>query len=396
MVTRVPRILLITSSTMTEVNGGTVLLQGLVEHISHDRLCWAVVGGDSRRIPRWMQGYRRVIFPSIIFNRIIQAAARRLPLTRLWWWILYQLYPRLIVPRIISLVRDERIEKLWVVAHSQAISVAVQLLRQTGLPIHVTVHDDIEGHNSAAQAAVLREDFRRLLTQATTSDLTSTSMKTYYEDLYGAPRDPLIFGNGFFMGEVPPPPELRRRLRLVGYAGNIWSPDNFRILLQALDLVNKDRKPEDAIRIEVFSERFQKHFGLTSPYLIYRGLVEPEKITERLRKCDLLYVPMSFLPKKAILARTSLPGKIQSYMKVQVPILAHGPEYATHIGFVQEHQVGLTSTSQNPDVLAAELLRYEEAYEQRTAASRKSRELSLGEFSPQAAWNRFKAVLYQI
>jgi len=396
MASRIPKILLITPSSMSSVTGGTVLLQGLLEHIPPDRLCWAAVGGDRPRIPSWMERYRRVIFPSIIFNRIIQALARRLPLGRLWGWVQFRLYPWRVIPKILAFIQEEQVEKLWVVASGQAIPVAARLHQQTGLPIHVTVHDDIEGHSSPAQAALLRDDFQRLLKAATTSDLTSTSMQAYYEDRHGAPRDPLIFGNGFFMGEVPPPPELRRRVRSIGYAGNIWSPDNFRILLRALDLVNKDRKPEDAIMIEVFSERLQKHFGLTSPYLIYRGLVEPEKIAERLRECDLLYVPMSFLPGKAILARTSLPGKIQSYMKVQMPILAHGPEYATHIGFVRDHQVGLTSTSQDPGVVAAELLGYEAAYDQRTAASRKSRELSLGEFSPEAAWARFKAVLYRI
>ncbi|UCD37168.1 MAG: glycosyltransferase [Fidelibacterota bacterium] len=394
--TRIPRILLITSATMTEVNGGTVLLRGLIKNIPNDKLCWAVVGGDSRRIPGWMQGYRRVIFPSIIFNRIIQALARRLPIARLWGWVQFRLYPWRVISKILAFLQEEQVEKLWVVASGQAIPVAERLHRQTGLPVHVTVHDDIEGHSSPAQAALLRDDFQRLLQAATTSDLTSTSMQAYYEERYSAPRNPLVFWNGFFMGEVLPPPELRQRVRSIGYAGNIWSPDNFRILLKALELMNKDRKPEDAIRIEVFSERLQKHFGLTSPYLIYHGLVEPEKIAGRLRKCDLLYVPMSFLTGKAILARTSLPGKIQSYMKVQVPILAHGPEYATHIGFVRDYQVGLTSTSQDPGIVAAELLGYEAAYDQRMAASQRSRELSLGEFSPEVAWDRFKAVLYRI
>jgi hypothetical protein len=125
----------------------------------------------------------------------------------------------------------------------------------------------------------------------------------------------------------------------------------------------------------------------------YRGLLSPEDLTRELRVYDLLYVPMSFLARYELLSRTSIPAKIVHYMQAQVPILAHGPDYAANVRFVRERRVGFASTTQDPRELAATLLAIEGDVSLRLEMSRTERELFETEFSPEVVWKRLSGLL---
>jgi len=388
------RILLITHNTMTTVTGGTILIRNLVKRIPTENLVWAAVAGSDPQVPDWMSRFEKITFQSWTFTYLLSAFARRTFFGRVLWWWHYRLHANRVGLKIESWMATKRIDKIWLLAAGAAIPVSATLCRKTGLPFHITVHDDIEGHNSASEADILGDDFKYLLENASTSDLTSTSMWEYYQNKYQAPLSPLLFWNGFVDGEIPPAPVINKQIRTIGYAGNIWSPDNFHCLADALASLNAKREVDNQISIVVFSDKLRKHLFLTSPLIKYEGFVEPDKISAKLQKCDLLYAPMGFKSKHEVLARTSLPGKILSYMKAQIPILSHGPTFATNIDFVNTHRVGLSITTQDKDVVASEILRYEQDYESRVVASKMSRELSLSEFSPSTAWMKFEQTLF--
>jgi glycosyltransferase involved in cell wall biosynthesis len=125
----------------------------------------------------------------------------------------------------------------------------------------------------------------------------------------------------------------------------------------------------------------------------FRGLVPTESLTAALRECDLLYVPMSFLPQYELLCRTSMAGKLVHYMQAQVPVLAHGPTYATNVAFVQERGIGLSTTTKDADELAGAITEYEGDFSARQGASRRCRDVYTSEFSPQAVWARLSGLL---
>jgi len=258
--------------------------------------------------------------------------------------------------------------------------------------MHVSVQDDVSGHVAPREGALLRPAFEELLRRASTIDVISAPMKAYYQSRYAMPREPMIVWTGGDGGPVQPPPQIAPKLRRIGYAGNLWATDAMRVLVEAVERLNKMRDKHDRMVVVIHGARRPPGFT-TSSAVEYRGLLSPDDLTRELRTCDLLYVPMSFLPRYEVLSRTSLPAKIVHYMQAQIPILAHGPDYAANIGFVRERHIGFTSTTQDPHQLAEALAAIEADALSRVSVSRTSRDLFETEFSPQAVWRRLSGLL---
>jgi len=390
------KLLLITAGTMNYTTGGSVMYRNILQHIPPEQLYWAVAGGWSKRIPPWMEKYERCVCSSLLLHRYVFGLVRRilfhhLLLHRIWFWYAYRWFPMRAAKKISKFAQQQQVTKIWVHATGPAIGVAVRLQKMLGLPIHVDVQDDIDGHIGPKEGNWLREDFLELLQNATTCNVTTSSMKEYYIQKYNACKDALVFWNGGIFGSIPPSPQLRKSIRIIGLAGNIWCPDAVNILLSTLNLLNAERDTKNIVKLRVYSTRIKiKH-----PYLEFKGLVGPTQIVSVLQECDLLYVPMSFLSRYKVLCRTSLPGKILTYIQAQIPIVAHGPEYASNVKFTREHSIGLASTTMSPAILAKDIEQYEHDYNSRIEASRRSRELCQTKFSPEQIWQWFQKVLFK-
>ena len=209
-------------------------------------------------------------------------------------------------------------------AGSSAIHTAIELRRLMGLPLHISVQDDVEGHVGRVEGAYLREGLKTLLRTADSADLTSSGMLDYYRDRYDLPTRTEVLITGGDGGPLPASPEVRPTLTRIGFAGNLWASDAMRVLLGALERLNRRRAAPERIAVEAFSagapSQFREHDAVK-----YRGLLPTASLTAALQECDLLYVPMSFLPRYEVLCRTSMAGKAVHYMQAQVPLLAHGP-----------------------------------------------------------------------
>ena len=165
-----------------------------------------------------------------------------------------------------------------------------------------------------------------------------------------------------------------------------------RVLLGALERLNQRRAAAERIAVEAFlanaPSQFREHNAVK-----YRGLLPTASLTAALQECDLLYVPMSFLPRYEVLCRTSMAGKAVHYMQAQVPLLAHGPSYATNVTLVSSWGIGLATTTPDPSVLAEQLTAYERDVPARRAASARCREVFEAEYSPLAVWRRMERLL---
>ena len=369
-----------------------MLFRALLPFVPNGRLVWAVAGGANRTVPSWMEGVPRCVQASAVFERHVAGLARRSPLRRLWWWWAFRRFPTLAARRIARFATTEGVDRMWVHAGWSGIPTAVQLHRLTGLPMHVSVQDDVSGHVAPREGAFLRLAFEELLSRASTIDVISAPMKEYYQSRYGLTREPAIIWTGGDGGPTRPPPPMAHKVRRIGYAGNLWATDAMGVLVDAIERLNDVRDHRDKIVVVIHGARRPPAFAGSSA-VEYRGSVTPEELTRELQTCDLLYVPMSFLPRYELLSRTSLPGKLVHYMQAQVPILAHGPDYAANVRFVRERRVGFASTTQDPHQLADAITSIEADVQLRISMSRTCRHLFETEFSPQATWNRLSQLL---
>jgi hypothetical protein len=390
------KILLITAGTMDYITGGTVMYRKFLKHIPRNQLCWAVAGGWSNKVPLWMSDRDRLICYSPLFNRLIYGLIRRMAYYRLglhniWFWYAYKWFPQRAAKKITEFAVRQKVTKIWVHATGPAIGVAIRVQRSLNLPIHVNIQDDIDGPTGVEEGKWLRKDFVNLLQNSTTSDVTCLAMKDYYISKYDTCHDAFVLWNGSVTEDIPEAPTINAKFKYIGYGGFIWSYDAINICLSALEILNAGRHSEDIIMLRIYSKRLK----LNHPYIQYMGLLDTEQIIPALQECDLLYVPMSFLPRYHILSSTSLPGKILTYMQTQIPILAHGPTYASNVEFVGMHQIGITCTSTEPKVLAAIIEKYEHEIHYRVKASNMSLKLCKTKFDSKEVWQKFQAVLFE-
>ena len=389
-----PKLLFITANTMFHIRGSSLLFKTLLKNIPDDRLCWAVAGGWSRKIPSWMQNRARCVCTSFLLHRNFARLARQVkPFRFLWCWYAYRWFPARAAKKIVRFAYQQGIEKLWVQANGLVIPVAVRLKKFLNLPLHLSIHDDIATQLPDTRVNWLRSDFEELLHGAASYDVISDFMCEYYKDKYDTSRkvEVILIGDDT---PIPSPPLIRPRINKIGYAGSIVASDCMKILLAALAILNDSRIKVNQIKLKVISSRFPKHLGSNTQYISYAGALRNIQIDRVLQDCDLLYVPMSFLVEREIFCRTSLPSKILTYMQAQIPLLAHGPTYASNINFVAKYDIGMTSTAIDPEVLAQEILEYENNSKARIKASQRCRFLSKHEFNPEKVWERLRRILF--
>jgi len=389
------KILLILPESMSSTNGGTILFRTLISNLDSDEFNWVAVGGGTSSVPDWLQRSEGIVIRSVLFNRYLAFLLRRSAFKRFYARLIFVVFSRYSARKIVKFVDKKKPIKLWVWASGHTIPTATRVLAERDIPVHVTIQDDIDGHNFKHEADMLRSDFEMLIRRATTLDVTSDAMKEYYVQKYGLGHDAYVLWNGAVDLPTPAPPTIRRRIRRIGYAGNLWAPDNFRNLLGALELINEKRRSGDQVSFDILSPRLPKHFMINSKHLRYMGAAPFEKIALILQDYDLLFVPMSFDPAKEVLCRTSLPGKMLVYMKAQVPLFAHGPAYASNVNFVRANNIGAVCVSSRVTDIADAIVKYESNFDLRVEHSRNCRYLCDSKFDAKKVWEAFKEVLYR-
>lgn len=377
-------------------SGGSVLMRALTKNISKQNLFWIIIGKYQRTIPNWMDGVKVEKFSSFLFCRYFKWLIKHSPLKTIYWNIIYKWLPFYYSNKIISFIKKEKIDKLWVHASDYIIPIVAIVIKKTNIPVHLNIQDDIYAHHSVKEANVLRESFEYLLNNSTSIDVTSKSMRDYYIENYGVGKNAFVLGNGWFEGNKLKRPEIKKKIKKIAYAGNIWSPENFRSLGVALDEINENRSESDQIKLYIYSSQFQKHFNIKNKSIVYAGYLPEDKILFALQDYDLLYVPMTFEVNKEIICKTSLPGKLLAYMNSMVPLFAHGPEYASNISFVRDYKVGFTCTSNKTADIINTIKTAENSYSLRDNCGINCQKLINEKFSEKNVWESFQKVLFKL
>ena len=278
---------------------------------------------------------------SFIFQRYIVAAFRRSGFfLHIWCYVSYRWFTKQLVVTVKKILREQHIDKIWIVGTGHLIPFAAIMQRSFHVPIHMTVHDDIDRLPRRA-TKWLQNDFIYLLNHVESIDMICTSMVDYYKEKYGIFRQIDVVTIGGDTISIPSTPVIRSVIKTIGYAGSIVDTEGFLTLLKSLEMLNAARDEKDRIELHVYSYNFP-YRKIHSKYISVFDTLPVKEFYSRLQAHDLLFVTMPFGERNTSFCRTSFPSKIITYIKVQVPIFAFGPEYATNIQFVNRYNVGLS------------------------------------------------------
>lgn len=153
--------------------------------------------------------------------------------------------------------------------------------------------------------------------------------------------------------KIPKPIDRQgSRNLVVGYAGSVGRTNNLENLLRAASLLQNDKRFE----FRVFgkgdeSDFLQRRYGGLASLTFY-GRIPKEHLAAELQKCDVLH--FSCLSSKLWEYGQSL-NKVVEYMLAGRPIIA---SFSGRRSMINEARCGSFVEAENPEMLAAEILRY--------------------------------------
>lgn len=336
------RTLLVLPSNLKISHGGTIMIKSLLTYISSEHIYLAITGTNSDYIPPWLRHYKSLIMRSKIFSPIWLKLSRRLRLGFLNGILIYYIYPHIYKKILAKYIRINDISQIWIIGSRHTYMLAYNLLNTTSTPIHLSIYDDITGNMIPGEYRLIKNKYAEILSRANSLDVISTYLASHLKKYYGVDRSDIGI---FWIGPVnylTPKAEVRERPCRIVFAGNIWSPHE---ILQFSSCVERYCELEEAIEFSIYSYWDYTELFKKNKYVKCMGYIHESEIITEMQKHDYVYVPMSFKDSHKTISSTSLPSKIITALQAGVPILAHGPDYATNVKFTAINEIGYSINS---------------------------------------------------
>lgn len=338
------KILLITYHPLISVNGGTYMYKSIIEKIPKNELIWVATGASDTTSPKWMNDVKKYIFPSIIFKKNWLRIFSRAPFHLLHYLILYNVYVPVISKKIVKLINIEKPDIIWIEGVKQTYKIGNILLNKTKIPIHTSINDDYRAQTTLIENRfILRKYFKRLLFDSVSLDFISEGMRELYQEEFNYQKNNYKI---FWIGnkiETLPVPTIKSKIKKIIFYGSLHGIDSINIFSNALEHLNGD------VTLDIYSQMNYSFLEKKYHNVFYKGPVPVSTLVKLIQEYDLVYVPLSFEKNFEIVVRTSLPSKMNLALQCQIPILAHGPEYAQNVKFVEKYEVGFTIKTNNSE-----------------------------------------------
>lgn len=371
------KILLLTYHPLTATNGGTIMYKSIIEKLGENELYWIGTGAKNSEIPEWLRKYNCKIFPSVIFRPLWLKIFMKPPFYFIHFVLLYYLYVPYVTWKIETILKEQNIQLLWIEGVKQTFKIGEALSKKTGIPIHLSMNDDISVANSNVfeRNKFIVKSFTYLLFQARTLDFISEGMVNYYKSKYGFTKSNfMILWVGNNISKMPDP-ILKKKISKIVFFGSIHGFETINFFCQALVALNNHKHE---IILDIYSGTDYSFLSKKYKNVFFKGELPTNKLKLAIQNYDLVYVPYPFNLKQKVLAITSMASKMILAMQCQIPILAHGPAYASNIQFVKKSLIGICVTSIDPIEIASNVLAI--SYEERKLASENAKKTYLNNY----------------
>lgn len=164
--------------------------------------------------------------------------------------------------------------------------------------------------------------FGQVLQSARAVAVVSDAMRDRYTHSYGV--SPIVIRPGTVVPATLPVHPKTHTFRLA-FAGSLYAKQEWNSLIQALDQCGWVVKGKRVV--VYFVGAFPKFGARSGRHVVKLGYRAPDVTREILSKCHAAYLPYWLSPDKALVASTSFPSKLATYLSCGLPVLHHGPVY---------------------------------------------------------------------
>lgn len=183
------------------------------------------------------------------------------------------------------------------------------------------------------------QTFSRVLKNSAAVAAASPAMAEAYAKEHGANAIPVVPGLPAAWAKKPATRLNDGNKLVIGFAGQMYSKDEWNELLATLDSLDWKVEGRD-VEIKMLGREFELE-GFYKRNIHYLGWRDQLESIEILSQCDILYCPYFFDRELESTSRLSFPSKLTTYLAAGRPVLLHGPEYSSPYKFLKENNAGM-------------------------------------------------------
>lgn len=338
----IPRTLLITHYPVGTRNGSTQQLKPILGRYQ-DRIVWY-----STKPPI------TAVSPPVPYQhgRLLTRPSRR-PFSHLRNYLNWFVYAYKLGFDAARFGRANEVEVVWAGLSLEAVIAARVAAAMQRIPLAAYIPDDspslLKINKNIPEWIIRRfiEEFDRSMKTAKIIAVISDYMAEMYSVAYRKECVTLFLGVESRM-DLPTTAAINPNEFRIGSIGSIVSSENWNILLDAVRLINSNNSTQKVTVLHIGETRQNANTAGVE----VTGWIEGDDFYKNLSRFDLGYLSLWFEPEYKILAQTSLPTKIHSFIAAQKPLIAFGPEYSSIVKFVNDHQCGIACAQRDISSLA--------------------------------------------
>ncbi|MBA3273632.1 MAG: hypothetical protein H0T11_07145 [Chthoniobacterales bacterium] len=234
-------------------------------------------------------------------------------------------------------------------------SAAQEVAHELGVPLFLSVHDDLAYTAAGAASASSREAAMRAAWNAASARFViSDSLGEEYCRRYGQ-HSYQVVTDGLTQVHVPRAVTSHARLHIY-FMGlfHMAYERNLRALLDALAILKREEPALD-VTVLLRCEHVRAHVTAGEIPVKVLPFGDEAQVQRDMETADLLYMPLHFGDEHANFARYSLSTKMVTYIGSGLPILYHGPDNSAAYSLLSKHRSAITITTLAPDEIASAL-----------------------------------------
>lgn len=132
---------------------------------------------------------------------------------------------------------------------------------------------------------------------------------------------------------------------IIAFSGQIYAKKEIEVLINSLKKMNWQCNGKRIV-LRMYGPFFPNEY-YADPNIEVKGLVKQETLLMELKDSDLVYCPYWFSKEYKRPCKLSFPGKLTTYLNSGVPVLVHGPEYASPVIFTKINKSGYIIDTDN-------------------------------------------------
>jgi hypothetical protein len=301
-------------------------------------------------------------------------------------------FERLTRRRLRAVLRAQGVACVHLTAHDMTLWPAFRAARSLGLPVAISVHDDMAYNlRERPDVALALRRLGRAWREADHRFVISGAMGREYDRRFGA-RPAEVITDGLTTVRPPAPAVEGRFTAYFMGAFHVAYRPNLEALLRGLEAFARAR-PDLRVTLRMRSGEVPGGMPPTDVAVESEGFADEAAVERDMREADLLWLPLPFGDEHAPFVRSSLSTKLVTYVGSGLPILYHGPPESAAGELLRAWGAAAEAGSLEPAAVHAAL---EQAAADRHGLSRRAGELAASEFMLDELRERFWSALAAI